>query len=65
MDDAAKQTLKSIPVFKKNAGPRDGDLWLDRLQGNFTTKTGLVCLPNQQNCFNFRRVPSFNQTDRI
>ncbi|KAI6176936.1 Ubiquitin-fold modifier-conjugating enzyme 1 [Aphelenchoides bicaudatus] len=37
MDEAAKQTLKSIPVFKKNAGPRDGDLWLGRLQEEFET----------------------------
>lgn len=29
MDDAAKQTLKSIPVLKKNAGPRDGGSFLN------------------------------------
>lgn len=42
MDEAAKQTLKSIPVFKKNAGPRDGDLWLGRLQEEFETLIKLI-----------------------
>ncbi|KAI6188101.1 Ubiquitin-fold modifier-conjugating enzyme 1 [Aphelenchoides besseyi] len=42
MDESAKQTLKSIPLMKKNAGPRDGDMWLDRLQEEFQTLIKLI-----------------------
>jgi hypothetical protein len=42
MEDSAKQTLKSIPLLKKNAGPRDGDMWLDRLQEEYQTIIKLI-----------------------
>lgn len=42
MDETAKQTLKNIPILKKNAGPRDGDVWLERLQEEFQTLIKLI-----------------------
>ena len=42
MDESAKQTLKTIPLLKKNAGPRDGDMWLDRLQEELQTLIKLI-----------------------
>uniref|UniRef100_A0A1I7SSX3 Ubiquitin-fold modifier-conjugating enzyme 1 n=1 Tax=Bursaphelenchus xylophilus TaxID=6326 RepID=A0A1I7SSX3_BURXY len=37
MDESTKETLKSIPLFKKNAGPRDGDMWVSRLAEELQT----------------------------
>lgn len=36
MDDAAKAKLKSIPLCKTKAGPRDGDLWIQRVKVRFS-----------------------------
>lgn len=35
LNDITKQELKKIPLLKNNAGPRDGDLWLERLKEEF------------------------------
>uniref|UniRef100_A0A1I7WIW0 Ovule protein n=1 Tax=Heterorhabditis bacteriophora TaxID=37862 RepID=A0A1I7WIW0_HETBA len=40
MDDATKSNLKAIPLCKVKAGPRDGDLWIERLKvPNSTPRT--------------------------
>lgn len=35
MDDSAKKTLSSIPLLKTKAGPRDKDLWPQRLKEEY------------------------------
>ncbi|CAJ0597968.1 unnamed protein product [Cylicocyclus nassatus] len=35
MDDATKTRLKAIPLCKTKAGPRDGDLWIERLKEEY------------------------------
>jgi ufm1-conjugating enzyme 1 len=35
MDNKTKETVQKIPLLKTNAGPRDGDLWNQRLKEEF------------------------------
>lgn len=35
LDESTKQVLKKIPLLKNNMGPRDGDLWLERLKEEY------------------------------
>lgn len=35
LDDSTKQTLKKLLLLKINAGPRDGNLWLERLKEEY------------------------------
>ncbi|KAK5986696.1 Ubiquitin-fold modifier-conjugating enzyme 1 [Trichostrongylus colubriformis] len=35
MDDSTKSRLKAIPLCKTKAGPRDGDLWIERLKEEY------------------------------
>lgn len=35
MDDSTKKTLNSIPLLKTKAGPRDKDLWPQRLKEEY------------------------------
>ena len=35
MDDSTKKTLSSIPLLKTKAGPRDKDLWPQRLKEEY------------------------------
>jgi ufm1-conjugating enzyme 1 len=35
VDDVTKKTLASIPLLKTKAGPRDGDLWIQRLKEEY------------------------------
>uniref|UniRef100_A0A9J2PUZ1 Ubiquitin-fold modifier-conjugating enzyme 1 n=1 Tax=Ascaris lumbricoides TaxID=6252 RepID=A0A9J2PUZ1_ASCLU len=35
IDESVKQSLKAIPLMKTKAGPRDGDLWIQRLKEEF------------------------------
>ncbi|CAD5215868.1 unnamed protein product [Bursaphelenchus okinawaensis] len=42
MDESTKETLKSISLFKKNAGPRDGDLWVARFAEELQTLIDLT-----------------------
>ena len=35
VDAATKKTLGQIPLLKTKAGPRDGDLWIQRLKEEY------------------------------
>ena len=35
VDEGTKSTLKSIPLLKTKAGPRDGELWVQRLKEEY------------------------------
>lgn len=35
VDENTKKTLKSIPLLKTKAGPRDKDLWVQRLKEEY------------------------------
>lgn len=35
VDEATKKTLAAIPLLKTRAGPRDGDLWIQRLKEEY------------------------------
>lgn len=35
MDESCKKTLSSIPLLKTKAGPRDKDLWPQRLKEEY------------------------------
>lgn len=35
MDDSTKKTLSSLPLLKTKAGPRDKDLWPQRLKEEY------------------------------
>jgi ufm1-conjugating enzyme 1 len=35
VDEATKKTLSSIPLLKTKAGPRDKDLWVQRLKEEY------------------------------
>ena len=35
MDDNTNETLNKIPLLSTNAGPRDGDLWIQRLKEEY------------------------------
>ena len=36
MDAATKKTLGAIPLLKTKAGPRDKDIWVQRLKEEYT-----------------------------
>ena len=36
VDEATKQSLAQIPLLKTKAGPREGDLWVQRLKEEYT-----------------------------
>jgi hypothetical protein len=36
MDEGTKKTLQKLPLLTVNAGPRDGDAWIQRLKEEFT-----------------------------
>lgn len=35
VDEATKKTLAAIPLLKTRAGPRDGDMWMQRLKEEY------------------------------
>lgn len=35
LDESTKKSLQKIPLMKTNAGPRDADLWLERLKEEY------------------------------
>lgn len=35
MDESLKATLSQIPLLSIKAGPRDGDLWVERLKQEY------------------------------
>ena len=35
VDPTTKKTLATIPLLKTRAGPRDGDVWVDRLKEEY------------------------------
>uniref|UniRef100_A0A915JW26 Ubiquitin-fold modifier-conjugating enzyme 1 n=1 Tax=Romanomermis culicivorax TaxID=13658 RepID=A0A915JW26_ROMCU len=35
VDELTKKTLSNIPLLKTKAGPRDGDLWVQRLKEEY------------------------------
>ena len=35
VDASTKKTLATIPLLKTRAGPRDGDVWVDRLKEEY------------------------------
>ncbi|VDK79326.1 unnamed protein product, partial [Gongylonema pulchrum] len=35
LDDSTKNALKAIPLLRTKAGPRDGDLWIQRLKEEY------------------------------
>ena len=35
VDANTKKTLATIPLLKTRAGPRDGDVWVDRLKEEY------------------------------
>ncbi len=37
VDEATKRTLAEIPLLKTKAGPRDGELWVQRLKEEYQT----------------------------
>ena len=42
LDEPAKQTLKKIPLLKVNAGPRDAELWLERLKEEYNSLIAFI-----------------------
>ncbi len=37
VDESTRKTLAAIPLLKTKAGPRDGDLWIQRLKEEYQT----------------------------
>lgn len=35
VDEGTKKTLSSIPLLKTNVGPRDKELWVERLKEEY------------------------------
>lgn len=35
IDESTKKTLSNIPLLKTKSGPRDGDLWVQRLKEEY------------------------------
>lgn len=35
VDEVTKKTLAQIPILKTKAGPRDGELWVQRLKEEY------------------------------
>lgn len=46
MDDSSKKTLSSIPLLKTKAGPRDKDLWPQRLKEEYQSliQVNTICI---------------------
>jgi len=42
MDEGTKKTLQKIPLLTVNAGPRDGDAWVQRLKEEYTCLIAFV-----------------------
>jgi len=57
LDDSTKQVLKKIPLLKVNAGPRDGDLWLERLKEEYEALITFIN-NNKQNDSDWFRLES-------
>eukprot|EP01090_Pellita_catalonica_P003287 TRINITY_DN12954_c0_g1_i1.p1 TRINITY_DN12954_c0_g1~~TRINITY_DN12954_c0_g1_i1.p1 ORF type:complete len:174 (+),score=23.68 TRINITY_DN12954_c0_g1_i1:28-522(+) len=47
MDQTTKQTLQKIPLLKVNAGPTDGDAWVQRLKEEYTALITYVKINKQ------------------
>ena len=43
VDEMTKKTVAKIPLLKTNAGPKDGDLWVQRLKEEYASLIE-VCL---------------------
>lgn len=45
IDEVTKKTLNDIPLLKTKAGPRDGDLWVQRLKEEYQAliKVSYIC----------------------
>lgn len=57
LNDKSKQELKKIPLLKINAGPRDGDLWLERLKEEYEALIVFIN-NNKQNDLDWFRLES-------
>ncbi len=42
MDEGTKKTLQKLPLLTVNAGPRDGDAWVQRLKEEFTALIAVI-----------------------
>ncbi|MFH4978559.1 hypothetical protein AB6A40_005268 [Gnathostoma spinigerum] len=42
LDESTKKSLQSIPLLKTRAGPRDGDLWLQRLKEEYESLIAFI-----------------------
>lgn len=44
VDESTKKTLSSIPLLKTKAGPRDKELWVQRLKEEYTSLIQVIQL---------------------
>ncbi|VDN54983.1 unnamed protein product [Dracunculus medinensis] len=63
LDESAKTTLKAIPLLKTKAGPRDGDLWIQRLKEEYEALIAFINI-NKANDSDWFRLESNNDGTR-
>ena len=49
VDEGTKKTLAQIPLLKTKAGPRDGELWVQRLKEEYQSL--IAVRQSQKSCF--------------
>ena len=45
VDATTRKTLGQIPLLKTKAGPRDGDLWVQRLKEEYQSLIAVCSIP--------------------
>lgn len=48
VDEGTKKTLSSIPLLKTKAGPREKELWVQRLKEEYMSLIQVKCLIEKQ-----------------
>ena len=63
VDESTRNTLKNIPLLKTKAGPRDKNLWSQRLKEEYLSlikvSTNFFCI------FSIEKIPFLNKTKDI
>lgn len=52
VDESTRKTLSDIPLLKTKAGPREKDLWVQRLKEEYQTLIKVNGIFIQQRCIN-------------
>jgi len=65
VDELTKKQLGSIPLLKTKAGPRDGELWVQRLKEEYQALIQVSCITSPIRSLRFCTELKFPYVDTL